>query len=116
MDAPGILGFRLYSFLWKVDSFPASDSFRVGPLVRSFRWSGSNDYLILSDSPAFLSLGGGNGTFGLWLDGNFDKGFSTTCPTFGNEVLCSKAYEREGTDGRREAKFDIQAVECWAVG
>lgn len=72
--------------------------------------------MILSDSPSFLSIGGGNGTFGLWLDASFEKGFSTTCPTFANEVLCSEKYARDGVDGRKEGRFEVMAVECWAVG
>lgn len=84
--------------------------------MKHFKWTGANDYMILSDSTASLSLGGGNGTFGLWMDANFEKGFSTHCPTFVNEPLCSDRCVKEGVDGRREGRFEVQAVECWAVG
>lgn len=52
------LGLNFISFLWKVEAFPPGDNFRVGPIVRSFRWTARNDYIILSDSN-FLSVGGG---------------------------------------------------------
>lgn len=50
--------FAANSFLWKVEAFPPGDNFRVGPIVRSYRWTARNDYIILSDS-SFLSVGGG---------------------------------------------------------
>ena len=49
---------RSQSFLWKVESFPPGDNFRVGPIIRPYRWTARNDYIILSDS-SFLSVGGG---------------------------------------------------------
>ncbi|KAK9898890.1 TLD-domain-containing protein, partial [Cystobasidium minutum MCA 4210] len=101
-------------FLWKVESFPPGDNFRVGPIVRAFRWTARNDYIILSDS-GFLSVGGGDGKFGLWLDSSFDKGFTTSCPAFANEPLCSPSLIKTGVDGNPEGKFEIMAVECWAV-
>ena len=86
--------------------------------------------MVLSDAH-FLSVGGGcvcshlspltmlslvhrrNGKFGLWMDANLDKGFSTTCPAFNNDVLCDKTGS--ATDGTDEGKFEIMGVECWAV-
>lgn len=47
------------------------------------------------------------------MDANLDKGFSTTCPAFNNDVLCDKTGS--ATDGTDEGKFDIMGVECWAV-
>ena len=46
-----------------------------------------------------------DGRYGLWLDANFEKGVSNTCPTFGNEPLSD-----DGT------KFDILGVEMWYIG
>ena len=71
---------------------------------KAFPYSGVNDYLILCET-RFLSIGGGDGHYGLWLDDNFEKGVSSTCPTFGNEPL-----SEEGT------KFEIVGVELWSVG
>ncbi|KAG5288688.1 TLD domain-containing protein [Histoplasma capsulatum G186AR] len=71
---------------------------------KAFPYSGVNDYMILCET-GFLSVGGGDGHYGLWLDDSFEKGVSDTCPTFGNEPLSD-----EGT------KFDILGVEIWYIG
>jgi hypothetical protein len=63
-----------------------------------------NDYLIFCET-GFLSIGGGDGHYGLWLDDNFEKGISSGCPTFGNEPL-----SEEGE------KFEIVGVEVWNIG
>ena len=52
-----------------------------------------------------LSVGGGDGHYGLWLDDTLDHGISETCPTFGNEELSE--------EGR---KFEVLGVEVWYVG
>ena len=96
-----------------MDAFPSSDSFRVGPIVKSYKWTGANDYIILSEA-GFVSIGGGNGKFGLWMDKDLDKGYSTQCPAFRNEVLCKPTGK--SSDGESEGKFEIMAIECWAVG
>ncbi|EDN95257.1 hypothetical protein SS1G_11133 [Sclerotinia sclerotiorum 1980 UF-70] len=54
---------------------------------------------------AFPYSGGGDGHYGLWLDDTFEKGISSSCPTFGNEPL-----SEEGE------KFDILGVEVWSIG
>jgi hypothetical protein len=53
----------------------------------------------------FLSVGGGDGHYGLWLDDTFERGISSACLTFGNEHL-----SEEGE------KFDIMGVELWSIG
>lgn len=77
-----------------------------GQLLRfkAFPYSGVNDYLIFCE-PTFLSVGGGDGKYGLWLDGNMERGISGQCMTFGNEAL-----SEEGE------KFEIVGVEVWCVG
>lgn len=69
--------------------------------------------MILSNME-FVSVGGGDGKFGLWFDAALERGYSSSCSTFRNEVLT----EVTGTDGKgeKEGKFEIVAVECWAVG
>jgi hypothetical protein len=57
-----------------------------------------------------------DGKFGLWIDSNFDKGFTTSCPAFANDPLCAPSLIKTGVDGLAEGKFEIMAVECWAVG
>ncbi|KAI9707231.1 MAG: oxidation resistance protein 1 [Candelina mexicana] len=71
---------------------------------KAFPYSGVNDYMMFCE-PGFLSVGGGDGHYGLWLDDVFEKGISSSCPTFGNEPLSD-----EGT------KFDVLGVEVWHVG
>jgi hypothetical protein len=53
----------------------------------------------------FLSVGGGDGHYGLWLDDNFERGISCHCLTFGNEPLSSAGE-----------KFEIIGVELWSIG
>lgn len=53
----------------------------------------------------FLSLGGGDGHYGLWLDDTFEKGISSHCLTFVNEPLSDEGE-----------KFDIIGVELWTIG
>ncbi|KAF2008211.1 TLD-domain-containing protein [Amniculicola lignicola CBS 123094] len=71
---------------------------------KAFPYSGINDYMLFCEH-GFLSVGGGDGHYGLWLDDNLDKGISSTCPTFGNEPL-----SEEGT------KFEVLGVELWYIG
>lgn len=60
--------------------------------------------MMLCDS-TFLSVGGGDGHYGLWLDSTFEKGISSQCMTFGNEPLSGEGE-----------KFDILGVEVWTMG
>lgn len=71
---------------------------------KAFPYSGVNDYMMLCD-PTFLSVGGGDGHYGLWLDDTFERGISSPCPTFGNEALSDEGE-----------KFDILGVEIWSIG
>lgn len=71
---------------------------------KAFPYTGENDFSIFCQ-PEYLSVGGGDGHYGLWLDDNLSKGVSDTCPTFGNEALSD-----EGT------KFEVLGVEVWYIG
>ncbi len=71
---------------------------------KAFPYSGVNDYLIFCEA-GFLSIGGGDGRYGLWLDGVLERGISSSCMTFGNEGL-----SEEGE------KFEVVGVEVWLVG
>lgn len=71
---------------------------------KAFPYSGINDFLIYCQA-TYLSVGGGDGHYGLWLDDDLDHGISEPCPTFGNEPLSE--------EGR---KFDILGAEVWYVG
>lgn len=76
------------------------------PSVRfkAFPYSGVNDYYMLCDAH-FLSVGAGDGKYGLWLDDSLEKGISSTCQTFGNERLSDEGE-----------KFRILGVEVWVIG
>ncbi|KAI9735815.1 MAG: oxidation resistance protein 1 [Cirrosporium novae-zelandiae] len=71
---------------------------------KAFPYSGINDYMLFCEH-SYLSVGGGDGHYGLWLDDVMERGVSSGCPTFGNEPL--------STEGD---KFDVLGVECWWVG
>lgn len=71
---------------------------------KAFPYSGINDYLIFCE-PAYLSVGGGDGRYGLWLDAVLERGVSSPCLTFGNEGL-----SEEGE------KFEVVGVEIWCLG
>ncbi|RAR07314.1 oxidation resistance protein 1 [Stemphylium lycopersici] len=71
---------------------------------KAFPYSGVNDYMIFCEH-SYLSVGGGDGHYGLWLDDNLENGVSDTCPTFGNEPLSD--------DGK---KFEVMGVELWYIG
>ncbi|ODM17004.1 Oxidation resistance protein 1 [Aspergillus cristatus] len=71
---------------------------------KAFPYSGVNDYMMFCET-GFLSLGGGDGHYGLWVDSGLEKGVSAPCQTFGNEPLSDEGV-----------KFDIIGVEVWYVG
>jgi hypothetical protein len=85
-------------------SFPSGISTPERIRFKAFPYSGVNDYLMLCES-TFLSVGGGDGHYGLWLDDTFEKGISSHCLTFGNEPL-----SEEGE------KFWVVGVELWSIG
>ncbi|KAK5685771.1 oxidation resistance protein 1, partial [Elasticomyces elasticus] len=66
---------------------------------KAFPYSGVNDYMMFCET-GFLSLGGGDGHYGLWVDSNLENGVSAGCQTFGNEPLSDEGV-----------KFDIVGVE-----
>lgn len=71
---------------------------------KAFPYSGVNDYMIFCEH-SYLSVGGGDGHYGLWLDDNLEHGVSDTCPTFGNEPLSDEGK-----------KFEVMGVELWYIG
>ncbi|CAD6932003.1 unnamed protein product [Tilletia controversa] len=137
-------------FLWKTTRQPPSLK-AVNPSlepnrIKTFRWTGRNDYVLLTES-SFLSIGSGdNGRYGLWLGNSLERGVSSKCSTFGNDVLCDDEPGGEEQDGGGElavaeedergrddpfglfeggggvdsdgdeAKFEVMGLEVWAVG
>jgi hypothetical protein len=110
------------SFLWTTvkGSFSGDSSdFRIGPIIDIYKWSMKNDYILLSTNQFFVIGGGNDGKFGLYVDSNLDKGHSTRCQAFDNEPLSrvtnTSVDELSGREVK-ESKFEIVALECWAVG
>ncbi|KAL2179434.1 uncharacterized protein P884DRAFT_267856 [Thermothelomyces heterothallicus CBS 202.75] len=71
---------------------------------KAFPYSGVNEYYMLCE-PHFLSLGAGDGKYGLWLDDSLERGVSATSQTFGNEPLSDEGE-----------KFGVLGVEVWVIG
>ncbi|KAL4398904.1 oxidation resistance protein 1 [Malassezia pachydermatis] len=112
------------------------DDLHPDKAIEVFRWTGKNDYMVLTESD-FLSVGGGDGHYGLWFDDALNKGVSAQCPAFDNQVLCnaqeSKALHAAEGGGNappvdllddlidkphtpEQGKFQCLGVEVWAVG
>lgn len=89
-------------FLYKTQMLGQQGDMRF----KAFPWTGLNDYQIYCTAD-FLSVGGGDGKYGLWLDDRLEKGLSSSTLTFGNETLCDAVEE-----GRA---FDVQTVEVWKI-
>lgn len=71
---------------------------------KAFPYTGENDFSIFCQQD-YLSVGGGDGHYGLWLDDRLSTGVSDPCPTFGNERLSDEG-----------SKFDVLGVEVWYIG
>lgn len=94
-------------FLWKVQTIPPAAGQESATMrFKAFPWTGLNDYQMYCTHD-FISFGGGNGKYGLWLDDRLEHGVSGASETFGNEALCDSVEE-----GRR---FDVLSVEVWKV-
>ncbi|ROT42729.1 TLD-domain-containing protein [Sodiomyces alkalinus F11] len=71
---------------------------------KAFPYSGVNEYYINCET-GFLSMGAGDGHYGLWLDDSLYRGRSGRSQTFGNEPLSDEGE-----------KFGILGVELWVLG
>lgn len=70
--------------------------------IKVFPYTGVNNFIIYSNSN-YISVGSGDGKFGLWIDASLETGASDSVDTFGNEPLS------------RSSKFHIVGVEVWKV-
>lgn len=70
----------------------------------AFPYSGVNEYFIYCEAHS-LSVGGGDGRYGLWLNDSLEKGVSATSLTFGNQPLSDEGE-----------KFGVLGVELWVIG
>ncbi|KAF9462777.1 TLD-domain-containing protein [Collybia nuda] len=87
------------TFMWKY----------VGEKLQVFKWTGKNDYVALCESE-YISFGGGDGHYGLYLDQELLEGSSARCPTFENEPLCSPNPKSAGM-----VNFECVGLEVWGV-
>nr|CAB3264612.1 oxidation resistance protein 1 [Phallusia mammillata] len=74
--------------------------FTLEPTLQIYNWSGENMFFLKGNTDS-LTIGGGDGLSGLWLDSDLCHGSSHTCLTFNNAVLSSTE------------DFFIQGVEVW---
>ncbi|MPC97048.1 TLD domain-containing protein 2 [Portunus trituberculatus] len=74
--------------------------FSFQPEFQVFSWTGENTFFVKGNNESLI-VGGGDGNFGLWLDGDLYQGRTQPCKTFNNPQL---------TDSE---DFIIKAVECW---
>ncbi|CAH1962598.1 unnamed protein product [Acanthoscelides obtectus] len=75
--------------------------FTFTPEFKVYNWTGENLYFIKGNNES-LSIGAGDGKFGLWLDGDLYLGRSESCKTYGNDPLTPKV------------DFVVKTLECWA--
>ncbi|XP_072396850.1 nuclear receptor coactivator 7 isoform X6 [Diabrotica undecimpunctata] len=75
--------------------------FSFTPEFKVFNWTGENLYFIKGNNES-ISIGAGDGKFGLWLDGDLYIGRSESCKTYGNDPLTPKI------------DFVVKTLECWA--
>ncbi|XP_068222732.1 oxidation resistance protein 1 isoform X3 [Palaemon carinicauda] len=74
--------------------------FTFHPQFEVFPWTGENTFFIKGNNES-LYIGGGDGNFGLWLDGDLYQGRTQPCKTYNNPPL---------TDTE---DFIIKTIECW---
>lgn len=75
--------------------------FTFHPNFKCYHWTGENMYFIKGNAES-LAIGAGDGTFGIWLDGDLYHGRSNCCKTFGNKDPLSS-----------EEDFVVKALEAW---
>ena len=70
-----------------------------------YEWAFTNDYFMLSEVD-FLAMGGGDGKFSIYLDGDLLRGHCGNAPTFSNDKpLCSN----------ESGEFKCKALEIWSM-
>ncbi|KAI6030112.1 TLD-domain-containing protein [Pisolithus marmoratus] len=97
------------AFLWRYHA-------DASPPLEVYKWSGKNDYVVLCD-PNFISFGGGDGHYGLYIDSSLLEGSSAPCPTFDNPILCVRPRSQVGAGmGKKDISFECVGLEVWGIG
>jgi len=82
--------------------------------VRVYHWTGEN-FLFCFSSPSSISIGGGNGAAGLYLEDTLAHGSTGPTETFANPVLCPpQAGGGEPVECETQ-RFAIARLEVWGV-
>lgn len=93
--------------LWKFTNTQEQESAVVAAdQLKVYKWTGMNRYIQFCDvTHRILAFGGGGdeGTFGLCIEQDFQKGFTGKCATFGNDPLCEQEH------------FKIVDLEIWGL-
>ncbi|KAF8322248.1 TLD-domain-containing protein [Clavulina sp. PMI_390] len=90
------------SFLWKEEHHQNRQDVKV------YKWTGKNDYVALCEAD-YISFGGGDGRYGLFLDSSLFDGSTAPCPTFGNAPLCGSP------DASGTVRFECVGLEAWGI-
>ena len=96
-------GFASHTWRKNVSFFGTGECFLFSlcPKIKMYSWTGANSQFLLAREEC-IGFGGG-GSFGLWLDADFETGNSNPSTTFSNPALSSK------TD------FSVTCVEVWGM-
>ncbi|KAI3649088.1 hypothetical protein MP228_006942 [Amoeboaphelidium protococcarum] len=89
-----------FLFKWITDDQTSKSS------LIPYEWTQKNDYFMLSESD-FMAMGSGDGKFGIFIDHELYRGFSSNAPTFSNTTpLCTDTAKGE---------FKIVNMEIWGM-
>lgn len=77
-------------------------TFSIVPKTTCYKWTGRNDFFVLSTN-SMLAMGGGGEGYAFQLDDELDTGISCKSDTFENEMLSSNEY------------FKCLNVEVWTL-
>jgi len=82
--------------------------------VRVYHWTGEN-FLFCFSSPSSISIGGGNGAAGLYLEDTLAHGSTGPTETFANPVLCPPQAGGGEPAECETQRFAIAQLEVWGV-
>uniref|UniRef100_A0A915JZJ3 Oxidation resistance protein 1 n=1 Tax=Romanomermis culicivorax TaxID=13658 RepID=A0A915JZJ3_ROMCU len=69
----------------------ASSPFQTNPKLTIFHWTGCNRFVAKGDKDG-LALGSGQGSFGIFLDDDLNRGRTRHCETFNNRPLTDENF------------------------
>ena len=108
-------------FYGEGESFLFSGGAEGSSDVRIYAWTGDN-FLFCFSAPTSISIGGGDGEAGLYLEDTLTCGSTGPCETFGNPVLCpNQCIDGERMDVMRSPtsmnaeEFEVAQVEVWGI-